>query len=150
MPVIEMVTHINANIQKVFEFHLDLNNLLKITPPEAKLQIFHMPEKIEVGAKVGLFVKIGPVTTTMETIVDEIEAPTKFVDRQISGFFSKWIHTHQFHKVTEKMTRLTDIIDFSLPMGILGNIVGGGVAQSQIEKMFRHRAEMTKTLLEEQ
>ena len=148
MPTIKQVTYIDAPIEKVFAFHLDLNNLLKISPPETDLQIFHMPDKMVEGATVGLFVKMGPITTTMETVIDELDPPHKFVDRQIGGFFSKWTHTHLLEKITETKTKLTDIIEFSLPMGILGNLFGGGIVQDKIEKIFRHRAMMTRKFLE--
>jgi len=149
MPTFRQVTYIDAPIEKVFEFHLNLNNLLKISPSEANLQIFHMPDKLVEGAKVGLFVKIGPVTTTMETVVEEIDPPWKFVDRQVGGFFGKWVHTHLFEKITQKKTKLTDIIDYSLPLGMLANLLGGGIVEKKIAKIFKHRAHMTKKLLEE-
>jgi ligand-binding SRPBCC domain-containing protein len=149
VPTFEQVTYIDRDIQTVFDFHLDLDNLLKISPDDANLQIFHTPEKIEKGARIGLFVKIGPITTTMETIVEELDPPHKFVDKQIGGFFSKWLHTHLFEKVTENKTKLTDKIEYSLPGGVFANIVGGGIAQRKIEEMFRHRAARTKKLLED-
>ena len=148
MPTFEQVTYIDRNIIDVFEFHLDLNNLLRISPEDANLQIFHAPDKMEKGARVGLFVKIGPITTTMETIIEELDPPYRLVDKQVGGFFSKWVHAHVFEKITESKTKLTDTIDYSLPGGILGNIVGGGIAHKKIEDMFRHRAQMTKKLLE--
>ncbi|NIP41470.1 MAG: SRPBCC family protein [candidate division Zixibacteria bacterium] len=149
MPKFEQVTYIERDIQTVFDFHLDLNNLLKISPDDANLQIFHAPEKVEKGSRIGLFVKIGPITTTMETVVEVIDPPYKFVDRQVGGFFSKWVHTHLFEKVTENKTKLTDRIEYSLPGGVFTNVVGGGIAHRKIEEMFRHRAERTKKLLEE-
>jgi hypothetical protein len=150
MPTFEQVTFIDRDIQTVFDFHLDLDNLLKISPDDANLQIFHSPEKMEQGARVGLFVKIGPITTTMETVIEELDPPHKLVDKQVGGFFSKWLHTHLFEKVTENKTKLTDKIEYSLPGGMFANIVGGGIAQRKIEDMFRHRAGMTKKLLEEE
>jgi ligand-binding SRPBCC domain-containing protein len=148
VPTFELVTYIDANIEEVFEFHLNLENLLRVSPEDAHLQIFHAPPKLEKGARVGLFVKIGPITTTMETIVEEIDPPHKFVDRQVGGFFASWIHTHLFEKITDTKTRLTDRIEYSLPGGVLGNLVAGGIAQDKIEELFRHRAMMTKKLLE--
>ena len=148
MPIFEQVTYIEINIQKVFEFHLDLKNLLRISPKDFRLQIYHAPERLVEGAMVGLFVKAGPITTTMETVVEEFLPPYKFVDRQVHGFFSHWIHTHTFEKVTENMTKLTDHIDYKLPLGGLGSLFGGGIAQEKIEKVFRHRAQRTKELLE--
>ncbi len=148
MPKYEQVTFINANIDKVFAFHLDLNNLLRISPEDAHLQIFHAPPKLEKGARVGLFVKIGPITTTMETVVEELDPPHKFVDRQVGGFFASWVHTHTFEKITETKTKLSDKIEYTLPGGMLGNLVGGGIAYNKIEEMFKHRAMMTKKLLE--
>ncbi len=149
MPKFKQTTYIDADIETVFDFHLDLENLLKISPDDANLQIFHAPEKLEQGAKVGLFVKMGPITTTMETVVDELDYPHKLVDRQVGGFFSEWIHTHEFEKITDSKTKLTDRIEYKLPGGVIGNVVGGGVVSSKIESIFKHRAQKTKELVED-
>jgi ligand-binding SRPBCC domain-containing protein len=148
MSTYKLITYLDAEIHEVFDFHIDLDNLLLITPPDFKLQIFHRPEALEVGAKIGLFVKMGPVTTTMESVIEELDRPTRLVDRQIGGFFSKWIHTHEFEIITSKKTKLIDLVEYGLPMGALGKLFGGSYAQNTIEKMFRHRALMTKKLLE--
>ena len=149
MSEFKQTTYIDAPIEDVFEFHLSLENLLRISPEDANLQIFHAPEKMEQGARVGLFVKIGPITTTMETVVEVLDPPNKFVDKQVGGFFESWTHTHLFEKVTDTKTKLTDIIEYELPMGIFGKMLGGNIAHNKIESMFRHRAMMTKKLLEE-
>ena len=150
MSEFKQTTYIDAPIEDVFEFHLSLENLLRISPDDANLQIFHAPEKMVQGAKVGLFVKIGPITTTMETVVEVLDPPNKFVDVQVGGFFESWRHTHLLEKVTENKTKLTDIIEYELPMGIFGKMLGGNIAHNKIEAMFRHRAMMTKKLLEEE
>lgn len=150
MSSFKQVTYIDAPIELVFNFHLDLNNLLRISPEEANLQIFHAPQKIEEGAKVGLFVKFGPVTTTMETVIERLVPPNLFVDKQVGGFFEKWIHTHKFEAITSSKTKLTDTIEYTMPMGIFGKVFGGGIAHSKIESIFRHRAKMTKQILEDE
>jgi ligand-binding SRPBCC domain-containing protein len=125
-----------------------LTNLLKISPPEANLQIFYAPEKLEQGAMVGLFVKIGPLTTTMENEIVELDPPHKMVDRQIGGYFAKWTHTHLFEEITATKTKLTDIVEYELPLGLLGRIVAGAIVRQKIEEIFQHRAEKTKELIE--
>ena len=73
----------------------------------------------------------------------EYEKNRLFVDDQIRGPFSRWVHRHQFAE-ERGGTRLTDSIDFALPGGRIAEVLGGKIAQSQLRKMFEYRHAVTK------
>ena len=64
-----------------------------------------------------------------------------FSDRQLTGPFGAWQHTHRFDPEGDA-TRLTDIVDYRLPFGWLGR-VGGAYARAEIDRTFAFRHRVT-------
>jgi ligand-binding SRPBCC domain-containing protein len=147
MERIEQTVQINAPIEKVFHFHDDTRNLLRITPPDVKVSIETVGSPglgYEVTLKVRqfmLFVMRWHVKITV------YEPPVLMVDEQLSGPFRTWKQTRRLRQV-DGGTELTDIVEYEAPFGLLGRIVNALVIRRQIEKMFTYRQATTKKLLE--
>ncbi|HBB26226.1 MAG TPA: cyclase [Bacteroidetes bacterium] len=147
MERLERTVRINAPIEKVFHFHDDTRNLLKITPPDIKVSIETMGSPglgYEVTLKVRqflLFVMRWHVKITV------YEPPVLMVDEQVSGPFRRWKQTRRLRQV-DGATELTDIVEYEAPFGPLGRIANALVIRRQIEKMFSYRQATTKKLLE--
>jgi ligand-binding SRPBCC domain-containing protein len=147
MERIEQTVQINAPIEKVFHFHDDTRNLLRITPPDVKVSIETVGSPglgYEVTLKVRqfmLFVMRWHVKITV------YEPPVLMVDEQLSGPFRTWKQTRRLRQV-DGGTELTDIVEYEAPFGLLGRLANALVIRRQIQKMFSYRQATTKKLLE--
>jgi len=147
MERIEQTVQINAPIEKVFHFHDDTRNLLRITPPDVKVSIETVGSPglgYEVTLKVRqfmLFVMRWHVKITV------YEPPVLMVDEQLSGPFRTWKQTRRLRQV-DGGTELTDIVEYVAPFGLLGRLANALVIRRQIQKMFSYRQATTKKLLE--
>jgi len=131
----------------VFHFHDDTSNLLKITPPNIKVQIESMGEPglgYEVILKVRQF---GFLTMRWQVRITAYEPPHLMIDEQVSGPFSSWKQIRRFREVPGG-TELTDIVEYTPPLGFLGRIADVLVIKRQIREMFAFRQAKTKDLLE--
>lgn len=138
---------IAAPIDKVFHFHDDTRNLLKITPPDIKVRIDGMGEP-GLGYRVRLTVvmfRILPMKWTVR--ITEYEPPTRMTDEQEQGPFAVWKQTRLLREV-EGGTELTDVVRYKAPFGILGVIANALVIRPQIKAMFAYRQQATKKILE--
>jgi uncharacterized protein (TIGR01777 family) len=61
-----------------------------------------------------------------------------FCDEQIKGPFKSWNHQHLFSK-RENKCLMTDLVEYEIPFGILGNLLGGDFAKSNLERLFSYR-----------
>ena len=52
------------------------------------------------------------------------EPGRRFDDRQVSGSYSVWHHTHEFNPHAEGTER-RDLVRYALPLGALGRVAGG-------------------------
>lgn len=138
---------IDAPIERVFHFHDNTENLLRITPPSTKVKIVARGPA-GVGAEITLAVtQFGVFTTTWTVRITEYAAPTRMVDEQVRGPFRFWKQERDLQTV-DGGTALTDTVQYSLPFGVLGRIANALFVRKQIESMFTYRQHRTKVLLE--
>lgn len=147
MERIEQRIVIAAPIDRVFHFHDDTRNLLRITPPSIKVTIETMGVPglgYEVVLKVRQF---GLFTMRWRVRITEYESPTLMSDEQVSGPFAYWKQTRRLREV-DGGTELTDIVEYRAPFGVLGRIANALVIRRQVLEMFTYRQQMTKQILE--
>jgi len=138
---------IDASIDRVFHFHDDTSNLVRITPPNTTVRVV-ASGKPGVGNEITLRVtQFGIFTSTWKVRITEYDAPHRFVDEQIRGPFRIWKQIREF-KVVKGGTELTDTVEYALPFGFLGSIAHAIFVRRQIASMFAFRQQRTKELLE--
>ena len=139
---------IRAPIEEVFLFHTDVRNLIKITPSFIKVNVLHA-DPPGLGQQVSLHIRqfgVIPLNMLMEFFM--YEYPTCLADKQIKGPFSSMIQYRYFEDVGGGYTRMKDVFEFSLPLGILGRLAYSLIVKKMIESMFIYRQNMTKKILE--
>jgi ligand-binding SRPBCC domain-containing protein len=68
-----------------------------------------------------------------------------FVDEQREGPYRMWHHQHHFEEVPGGV-KMTDIVHYSMPLGILGKIAHALFVQRQLRDIFRYRQEVVETV----
>ena len=137
---------INCNLEELFEFHLDSQNITKITPSNTKVELLSEDTPAFEGKIVKLQTTRMFISIIWEVRIEKLEKPNILVDLAIKSPFNYWKHQHVF---TQKgnQCELKDIIEFELPFGVLGKIVEPFLL-NDIKKMFEYRHSMTKKILE--
>jgi ligand-binding SRPBCC domain-containing protein len=79
------------------------------------------------------------------TEISHWEPPARFVDRQLAGPYSQWIHLHEFG-AERGGTRMVDRVDYALPLGRLGRI-GLPLVRRQLDRIFDFREATIRRLL---
>ncbi len=148
MSRVERTTLINGPTELVFQFHNDPHNLLKILPPYLRVDIVEVPKNLERGAVLKYAMHVGPLRFDWIGKIVEYEAPSQFVDVQSEGPFQKYRHTHVFVP-EDARTRMTDIVEYELPLGPLAELANRIHFQSRLEEVLEHGQQITRNLLEE-
>ena len=100
--------YIKSPIERVFHFHNDTQNLLKITPPNISVTIETVGSPglgYEVVLKIRQF---GLFTMRWLVRITEYEAPYRMVDEQIMGPFAFWRQTREFRAVDVCLSSATN------------------------------------------
>lgn len=101
----------------VFPFFAAAENLQRITPPWVDFRIVTpLPIEMRTGALIDYRLKVHGVPISWRTEITAWEPDTFFVDTQLKGPYSRWVHSHRFTTVPGG-TLVEDDVDFSVPGG---------------------------------
>lgn len=82
-----------------------------------------------------------------ESFITGYERPSFFQDTMGRGRFKRYQHDHYFYEMDER-TVLNDKIRFTMPLGILGRVVGQFVLVPYLSRRLRRRLVLLKRVAE--
>lgn len=139
---------IDASAETVFAFHERPDAFARLQPPWQTSEILLPPRSLEVGTRVVLRTKVGPIWQTIEAEHVAYEPGHMFADRMIRGPFASWLHRHVVTPRGPDRCVLTDDIDFELPLGVLGRVFGERFARRELTRLFAYRHQVTRAACE--
>jgi ligand-binding SRPBCC domain-containing protein len=80
-------------------------------------------------------------TTEITHVIDR----KYFVDEQRFGPYSFWHHQHWFREV-DGGVEMTDIVNYGIPLGVLGRIANTVFVQSKLQEIFDYREKVTNEM----
>jgi len=134
---------INASVETVWHFHERPDILELLSPPWQPVKIMRREGGLGIGAVSEFSLLLGLIPIKWVATHTECQPYRLFVDVQTVGPMASWIHRHEFEPEQSK-TRLTDAIAFSIPGGLMINLLLGWWVKLRLQDMFRYRHEVTK------
>ena len=129
------------SLDKAWEFFTLPTNLDKITPKEMEFRITNNPPNKTYKGQIITY-KIGVLPMIKSNWITEIthfEDHQFFVDEQRFGPYAMWHHEHHFEALPDGKVKMTDIVNFKLPMGILGDFFAGKFVTNKVKFIFESR-----------
>lgn len=141
--VLEREQRIPRPVEEVWSFFGDAHNLEAITPPFLRFEVTTpKPIDMHAGTHIEYRLKLHGVPIRWRTVIEEWDAPRRFVDRQISGPYALWHHTHTFEPIEEgRATLMRDRVRYRIPLGILGALAGLALVHRDVRRIFDFRRE---------
>ena len=130
-------------VETLFAWHERPGAFVRLSPPWDQPRVLEHIGGIRDGARVTLEVHAGPIPTTWRLTHRDYIVNQQFRDVMESGPFAAWTHTHSFAPDGPQASTLVDEIVYGLPLGALGEAVGGGYAASTLERVFAYRHAVT-------
>ena len=127
-------------MEKAWEFFSDPANLKVITPAHMGFEIVSGADrKMYPGQIIQYIVRPFPwIPVKWVTEITHVSEGSYFVDEQRFGPYSLWHHKHFFRPV-DGGVEMEDIVDYKLPLGILGRIMHSLVVRNQLKNIFAFR-----------
>jgi len=144
MPLIELHTLINADLETCFNLSRDIDF--------HKESLKHSNEKAIAGKTKGL-ISLGEWVTweakhfgikqQLTSKITEFDSPNYFVDEQVSGAFKSFKHEHIFKKELDK-TIMIDKFYFQSPYGVFGHLANFIFLKSYVKNLLKTRNSFLK------
>jgi len=146
MHVFEKVSMIkNCSLEEMFDFHLDINNLKKITPCDTKVFLLNETFKASQGEVLKLKTVKNFIPTIWEVKIEKLQRPNLLLDIALKSPFKHWEHSHIFAK-KGNICELRDVVKYQAPFGKIGEFFDFFI-QRELTKMFNFRHKVTKEIL---
>lgn len=132
---------LQVDINKAWHFFSSPKNLSAITPPELDFRILSELDDQEIyeGMKLDYIVTpLFKIPMHWQTEIIKVKKLHNFTDRQVQGPYRLWEHTHIF-KVSGNGVLMTDIINYKLPFGWIGNLAHSLLIRKKIKYIFTYR-----------
>ena len=129
-------SHLEAPAEEVFSWHARAGAFERLNPPWDPAEVSSRSGGIEdEGSRVEL--RVGPLRQRWVAEHFGCQPGREFRDRQLSGPFAFWQHVHRMVPDGESASFLEDEIEYALPGGAAGDLFGGGLVRSLLERMLK-------------
>jgi hypothetical protein len=137
-------THVEASAEEVFQWHTRPGAFERLVPPWINLRALNRTDGIGNGARVILRLEKGAMS--LPWILDRRDCleGRQFRDVQVTGPFARWEHTRRFEPDGDNACYLHDRIEYGLPFGPVGELLGNGFVKSELERCFVYRHQIVK------
>ncbi len=138
---IATVQYVNAKVEDCWDFFSSPKNLQTITLDNMNFEIKDFDEKRMYHGQIITYT-LRPLLGIKISWVTEITACKEnhyFIDVQRFGPYKLWHHKHFFERTIDGGTKMTDIVHYALPLGILGRIMNRLVVKNKLKTIFDFR-----------
>jgi len=103
-------------------------------------QIVEAPARaVREGDRIRYRIRVMGIPLRWTTLITRWEENVVFADLQERGPYRHWLHTHTFRAV-DGGVEIGDLVEYELPLGLLGRLGGGWLVRRQLRTIFDHRA----------
>lgn len=132
--------NIPISLEEAWNFLSNPKNLKIITPDYMSFDIITKTDRPLYTGQILQYI-VTPllgIKTKWVSEITHIEDKKYFVDEQLYGPYSLWHHKH-FIKEIDGGVEMEDIIDYKIPLGILGQLVHPFLVKPKLEEIFSYR-----------
>ncbi|WP_372649609.1 SRPBCC family protein [Draconibacterium sp.] len=132
---------IKSSISEVWDFISRPQNLKRITPSYMGFDIrtSDLPNVAYEGMIIAYTVRpLLGIPTTWVTEITHVEPQKYFVDEQRVGPYKLWHHEHHIEAVKDGVL-MKDIVSYSPPLGVLGQLANTLLISKKLEAIFDYR-----------
>ncbi len=128
------------SLEESWAFFSDPKNLKAITPDYMGFKTLSGDDRPMFAGQIIQYIVTPVLGLPMKwvTEITHVEDRKYFVDEQRFGPYSLWHHKHFFKEITGGV-EMEDIVDYKVPMGILGQLVHPFLVKPKLKEIFDYR-----------
>lgn len=130
----------------VFDFAVNPENLAELLQDHIEVQYLAGSEHMVVDAEYTFQMSRYGFNQIVRFQVTEYKPGLWLTYRQVEGLLAQWIHTQRFEFHEPSSTLLTDMVEYKVPLGLLGNLMDDlwlrrdlqAILESRLDRIVSH------------
>lgn len=139
MPVFVRTSTMPAPLAALSAWHFRPRAIDRMVPPWEHVQILERGSPAQPGSLVKMKIRVLGMHVDLEARHEDAQPDQGFTDVQVKGPFASWTHRHSFMAHSATQSVLEDRINYELPGGVVGRMLGGATMQAKLERSFAWR-----------
>ena len=133
-----------ADRQQVFDFLSNPNNLEELLQDHIDVDLLSAEAPLKTGTEYGFMMTRLGLAQEVRFEIQEVLPGSRLTYRQTLGLFKSWVHTQKFEDHGQGQTRVTDIVEYQLPFGLLGYLADDLYVRKDLTRILKDRLERAK------
>ena len=127
-------------VEEIFNYFSQGKNLEELTPSEMHFKMVGMnTASIQKGSIIDYSLKVHGIPLSWQAKISDYRKNSYFIDEQLKGPYSKWVHVHGFIQGDNGGTIVKDHVRYKIPGGFLGALIAGPFIRKDIKNIFKYR-----------
>lgn len=137
---LQTVQNLPISVDQAWDFLSDPKNLKSITPDYMGFEIQSGADRTMHAGQIIQYIvtPIAGIPTKWVTEITHVKDKEFFVDEQRFGPYALWHHKH-FIKPISGGVEMEDLVDYKLPLGILGQLAHPLLVKPKLKEIFDYR-----------
>jgi ligand-binding SRPBCC domain-containing protein len=128
----------------VFDYLTDPQNLTALLAPMIDLKVLSQDVPLKRGNELHFMMTRFGLSQSVRLRIEDVLRGSRLSYRQTEGVFVSWTHTTKFDDHGENGTLVTDIVDYQIPLGILGHLADDILVKGDMSRLLSARLKKTK------
>lgn len=144
---LKRIQQIPVSLDEAWDFFSSPQNLQRITPPQMQFTTTSFPEPQMYPGQIITY-KVSPlfgIPVDWMTEICYVKEKEYFVDEQRFGPYALWHHKHFFRQIPGGV-EMTDIVDYKIPLGMLGKLAHVLFVKKKLLEVFDYRYKKVEEL----
>ena len=132
---------IPATPEEVFQYLADLGNVPDQLEENIEVEFPVPPPKLGLMTEFEVSMTRFNVAARIICKVEHFEPGKRLSYRQLGGFFKAWSHSMNLDLHGTGQTRLSELVNFTMPYGLFGHIADDLFVRADIERIMNERGD---------
>lgn len=138
--------YLNSPLEMVFDFFSKAENLNVLTPPSLQFHILTpTPFEMKAGVYIDYRISLFLIPFRWRTKITNWQPNVQFIDSQIKGPYTKWIHSHIFEKQGDGVL-MHDVVEYASPGSFLEPLFHYFFIDRTLKNIFDYRNKRCKEI----
>ncbi len=118
--------------------------LPELLEPHIQVEVLSPEVSVQRGHEFHFMMTRLGLTQSVRLRIEDCLRGSRFTYRQVEGLFLTWTHSIRFEEHGERMTVVSDIVDYTLPMGVLGSLADDLIVKRDMTRLLESRLQKAK------